>query len=358
MSPKRKEGQAMMGAPIGRTTMTQELPPPDDVVPAPPLPAMPPHPAWPPPPPPPPVDRGFSLRRRGATLAVLTGLVAGSAVGGFLISRAATSAPGSALTSSTGSTTSPSPSPGAGPHGRGGLPPMFRVDGMSLLQDAASAIGISESTLQADLAKGQSIAQVATANGKTAQDVITALVSDATTAINNAVSSGKLTSSQASTIESHLTQMITDFVNRTPPPPGSGPGPMGSGQEAALKAAATAIGITPAELRSDIAGGQSIAQVASAHSVATSTVESAVDTALDSAISSLQQAGKLTSAQASQLTSEVPQRVSEWVSETFPGWPFGPFGPSFMRGGPGPGGPGPFGPQGPTSSPTVSPSAG
>jgi hypothetical protein len=261
--------------------------------------------------------RFFGLRRGAAIATALGGLVLGSAVGGFLITRATGPVP--TVAAATTSDTTASPSPGA--HIRGGFA------GVNLLQDAATTIGVSEQTLQSDLQSGQTVAEVAGANGSSGQAVITALVGDETTAINNLVSNGKITSSQATQMESNLTKMVTDFVNQTRPASGPGAG-AGLGEQTALQAAATAIGngVTASTLESDLAGGQTIADVASAHSVSLDSVVSAVTTAVDSQISSLESSGKLTSTQASSLTSEVQSRVTDWVNGTYPGWPFGPFG--------------------------------
>ena len=275
--------------------------------------------------PPPPHRRLLGLRRGVAVSAALGGLVVGGAVGGLVISHAANPSTPAGVAAASG-TTPAAPSPSAGPAFRGGFGGFSGMFGVNLLQDAASAIGITEQTLQADLQSGQTVAQVAVANGKTAQDVITALVGDETTAVNDLVSSGKITSSQATQIESHLTQMVTAFVNQTRPatPPSLGAG--GSGERAALQAAATAIGVTPSALASDLGSGQTIASVAQAHGVSASTVISAVTTAVDNQISSLESSGAITSAEASALTADVAARVTEWVDNSYPGWPLGPFG--------------------------------
>ena len=221
-------------------------------------------------------------------------------------------------------------------HSRGGFGgPSAFFGGVNLIQDAATAIGVSEQTLQSDLQSGKSIAQVATANGKTAQDVITALVGDETTAIDNLVSSGRITSSQASKITANLTQMVTAFVDQARPTtvPGIGGG---TGEQSALQAAATTIGVTASTLQSDLAAGETIASVAQAHSVSVSSVVGAVTTAVDSQINALESSGRITSAEASTLTSEVQSRITAWVDGTYPGWPFGPFGAfggSFIGGG-------------------------
>jgi len=275
-------------------------------------------------------------------------------VGGFLLTR---SGPVTTASAAGDSGTAPGPSPGA--HSRGGFGGFGGFGGVNLLQDAAGVIGISEQTLQSDLQSGQTVAQVAAANGSSAQDVISALVGDETTAINSLESSGKISSSQAGQIESGLTQMVTSFVNQTRPSGGPRAGAGGLSQQAAVQAAATAIGISASTLQSDLRSGKSIADIASANNVSTGSVITAVTSAVDSQISSLESSGKITSAQASTLTSEVQSRVTDWVDGTYPGWPFGPFGISgtpsggFFGGGPFAGMP--WG-HGPAVSPSASPS--
>jgi hypothetical protein len=303
---------------------------------------------------PPPARRGRSLglRRGAAVTTAVGGLVLGSAVGGFLITRATGPVTTVAAASTADATTSPSP----GAHFRGGFGGPNSGLGVNLVQDAATTIGISEQTLETDLQSGQTVAQVATAKGTTAQAVINALVGDETTAIDNLASSGKITSAQETKLKSNVTQMVTNFVNQTRPATAPGAGSGGSGEQAAVQAAATTIGVTVSTLEADLAKGESIASVAAAQSpsVSTSAVVSAVTAAVDSQISSLQTSGKITSAQASTLTSEVSSRMTDWVNDTYPGWPFGPFGTFTGFGGSFPDGS--WG-HGTGASPSASPSA-
>jgi hypothetical protein len=150
--------------------------------------------------------------------------------------------------------------------------------------------------------------------------------------------------------------MVTTFVNQARPVTAPGAGPGGSGEEAALQAAATAIGVSASTLEADLAKGDSIASVAAAQSpsISAGAVATAVTTVVESQINALQSSGKITSAQASSLTSEVLSRVTDWVNGTYPGWPFGPFGTSGGFGGPFPGSP--WG-HGVGASPSASPSA-
>jgi hypothetical protein len=89
---------------------------------------------------------------------------------------------------------------GMGQHGRGhGGPGMGGDRGekrQEMLTAAADAIGITADELKTAIKGGQTIAQVAEANGKSVQSVIDALVAQATT---------------------DLTQRITDMVNGVKP---------------------------------------------------------------------------------------------------------------------------------------------
>jgi hypothetical protein len=103
-----------------------------------------------------------------------------------------------------------------GPRGRGGFG--FGAD----LTTAATAIGIPADQLRTELA-GKSLAQVATAHGKTANDVATALKNAATTRVDQAVAAGRLTADQATSMKTRIDASIDKLVNQVVPQPGSRP---------------------------------------------------------------------------------------------------------------------------------------
>jgi hypothetical protein len=90
------------------------------------------------------------------------------------------------------------------------------------LDAAASAIGISEDDLRTALQSGQSLAEIAQAHGKTAQDVINALVADAKSHIDDRVASGDITQAEADQKLADLTDRITAMVNGELPLRGPG----------------------------------------------------------------------------------------------------------------------------------------
>jgi polyhydroxyalkanoate synthesis regulator phasin len=83
----------------------------------------------------------------------------------------------------------------------------------------ANAIGIDVATLQARLAKGESLATIA---GAKKDALIAALVAEENKEIDAAVTAGKLTAAQATTLKANVNAHVTAMVNATP-----GAGPMG-----------------------------------------------------------------------------------------------------------------------------------
>jgi hypothetical protein len=140
---------------------------------------------------------------------------------------------------------------GHGPGGPGGGPP-----GAAAI---ASYLGVTTAQLRTDLQSGQSLADVATAQGKTVSGLEDAIVADA---------SSHLDATQLANLKSHL----DDIVNRTGPPARHG----GLGGPPGAQAIATYLGITAAQLRTDLQNGQSLADVANTQGKTVSGLEDAI----------------------------------------------------------------------------------
>jgi hypothetical protein len=85
------------------------------------------------------------------------------------------------------------------------------------LDAAATYLGVSTDTLKSDLASGKSLADVANAQGKSVDGLVTAITDPQKKQIDAAVTAGKLTEAQATQIESNLEQRVTNLVNGTLP---------------------------------------------------------------------------------------------------------------------------------------------
>lgn len=101
------------------------------------------------------------------------------------------------------------PGDGDGDGGRGGR----GMGGLGDLDGVAALLGISTTDLRTALANGQTLAQIAEANGATAQQVIDLLVQAVKDHFAPEVASGEHTQEEADAMIAAATQQITDFVN-------------------------------------------------------------------------------------------------------------------------------------------------
>jgi hypothetical protein len=200
---------------------------------------------------------------------------------------------------------------------RGGHGPSDELDA------AASYLGTTTANLVTQLQAGKTLAQVAAAtSGKTTAGLIAALVAAEKTEIAAAVTAGRLTQAQADQITPTLTQRFTDFVNGTRPAGGPGPGGFGHGPGAPsddLAAAATYLGSTTASLFTQLQAGKTLAQVAAATSgKSTAGLIAALVAHEKTEIAGYVASGKLTQAQADQITPTLTQRFTDFVNGVRP----------------------------------------
>lgn len=88
---------------------------------------------------------------------------------------------------------------------------------------AATFLGTTTADLRTKLDSGQTLAQIATAAGKTRDALVQALVNDAKAKIEQAKTDGKLTADQATQLEAGLADKLGKLVDSTEPPHGPGP---------------------------------------------------------------------------------------------------------------------------------------
>ncbi len=213
---------------------------------------------------------------------------------------------------------------------------------------AATYLGLSSSQITTDLQGGKTLADIATAQGKTADGLISAIVSAEESQLQSAVSAGTLSSSQEQTIESNLQTRVSAIVNGTQPAFGGGFGGGGfggrggfggfgfGGMGGAVTAAATYLGLSSSQITTDLQGGKTLADIATAQGKTADGLVSAIVSAEESQLQSAVSAGKLSSSQEQTIESNLQTRVSAIVNGTQPA--FGGFHGGFRRGGFGGGG--------------------
>ena len=191
-----------------------------------------------------------------------------------------------------------------GPHGGG-----VGILSADVLTPAASFLGVSVSTLAADLKAGKTLAQEATAKGKTAADLIAAIVASEKTVLDAESSAGWITDAQETSLVSSLTEQITNLVNAGPPvPPTTKPG--------LLDTAATYLGMTVSDLQTALNAGKTLADEAAAQGKTVDGLVSALTAQAKTNLEAAVAAGTITAAQEQTLLTNLTTRVTDIVNNT------------------------------------------
>jgi len=88
-------------------------------------------------------------------------------------------------------------------------------------------LGISSSALQSELGKGETLAQIATAQGRSVEGIVTAMLAARKTELDQEVAAGRLTAAHEQQIESSDGARMRDLVTDPPPRAFGGPGALG-----------------------------------------------------------------------------------------------------------------------------------
>jgi hypothetical protein len=115
----------------------------------------------------------------------------------------------------------PDPGPLRRPPGLFGGPPPFAAPlffgHAGPLTAAARYLGLSEAQLLNDLRSGRSLAQIATARGKSVSGLEHAVVAEIKLRLDRAVAAKRITKSQEQSLLALLTSRLSDLINGRPP---------------------------------------------------------------------------------------------------------------------------------------------
>jgi hypothetical protein len=181
----------------------------------------------------------------------------------------------------------------------------------SLLKAAAQYIGVSRAELVKDARGGQTLAQIATAHGKTVAGLRSAMLAAVKAKLDAAVSAGKLSAAQEQTRLARTEQLIDRVIN------GRISGPrQRAGKSRLLNLSARYIGVTPRALATELKAGKSLAQVATAHGKTVAGLKEAllkpVRARLDKAVAS----GRLSAAGAQAKLARLSARLDTLLNRT------------------------------------------
>jgi hypothetical protein len=177
--------------------------------------------------------------------------------------------------------------------------------GADLMTAAATYIGIPTADLRTQLAAGKSLTEIATANGKTRDGLIAALVAE----------------------EQKSLGAFVDQKGMAGPGGFGGPGRPGGPafgrgfdvQGDPLTAAATFLGTTPADLRTKLQGGQTLAAIATASGKTRDALIQALVNDAKTAIEKAKTDGKITADRATSLEAGLTVHITQLVDSTRPG---------------------------------------
>ncbi|UJF32861.1 hypothetical protein [Paenibacillus hexagrammi] len=155
--------------------------------------------------------------------------------------------------------------PMGGQRGPGGF-------GGGLEKEAATILGVEESSIQDSLKDGKTLVQVAEAAGMTEADFLAKLVEAKQTAIAADVTAGKITQEQADKMTGNLSDHLKQQIENPRPQGGPGGRPdggrgFGGGMMGSSEALTTILGMTQDELKTERDAGKSIVEIAAAKGI-------------------------------------------------------------------------------------------
>ena len=175
---------------------------------------------------------------------------------------------------------------------------------------AAEALGITTDELQEARHAGQSLADIAAAQGVSIDTVIQALTDDAQTRIAEQVAEGELTQAEA---DEHLAGLEERITERASQAPGEG-GRRGQRGFRNAEAVAEALGVTTDDLQVAREAGQSLADVATAQGVSIDAVVDAIVDGVEDHLAEEVAEGDLTQEEADERLAGAEERATEKVN--------------------------------------------
>jgi lambda repressor-like predicted transcriptional regulator len=209
---------------------------------------------------------------------------------------------------------------------------------MAGIDDVATYLGLKPADLVAQLRSGKSLADIATAQGKTVDGLKTAITDATTKQLDAAVTAGKLTKDQETKLLAGLASRLDDLVNGAHPLGGfgrfghGGPGFGfgfgfgGPGLTAGIVDVATYLGLKPADLATQLRSGKSLADIATAQGKTVDGLKTAITDAMTKQFDAAVTAGKLTKDQETKLLADLASRLDNIVNDVHEPGGFGRFG--------------------------------
>lgn len=160
-------------------------------------------------------------------------------------------------------------------------------------------------------------------------DLDAALTEALSARIDAAVAAGTLSKERGAELEQRLADGDAPLVGL----PGAGHGLHGPGFPGGLEAAAEFLGLTTAELRAELADGNTLAEVAKGQGKTAAALRAALLAAARQDLAAAVRDGRLTESQRQELLDRLPERIADLVDRSFDGHRLDDQPPAGSRGG-------------------------
>ena len=180
-----------------------------------------------------------------------------------------------------------------------------------LLKAAVQYIGVGKADVVKDARAGKTLAQIATAHGKTVDGLKAAMLTAVKAKLDTAVGAGKATSAQEQIKLERAAKLIDRIVNAK-----IGKVTRRAGKSRLLHAAARYIGVTPKALAADLKAGKSLAQVATTRGKTADGLKGALVKPFKAHLDKAVAAKRITAAQAQERLAKVSARLDKLISRT------------------------------------------
>jgi hypothetical protein len=179
------------------------------------------------------------------------------------------------------------------------------------LRAAAQYIGVSRADLVRDARAGQTLAQIATAHGKTSAGLKAAMLAALKARLEAAVSANRLTAAQAQARLARADKLLDRLVNAR-----LGKAALRAPRARLLNVSARYIGVTPKALRAELKTGKSLAQVAAAQGKTASGLKDTLLKPFAQRLDKARGAGRISAADAQARLARISARLDKIINRT------------------------------------------
>jgi uncharacterized protein (DUF433 family) len=176
------------------------------------------------------------------------------------------------------------------------------------LEIVAEVLGMTVDEVREAVAGGQTIAELAEAQGVPLQDVADALVAAEAERLQQAVEDGRLTQEEA---DERIARIEENILERLESGERGGPGGPRGSRGSHLEVVAEVLGMTTDEVREAVAGGQTIAELAEAQGVPLQDVADALVAAKTERLQQAVEDGRLTQEEADERIARMEEDILE-----------------------------------------------